>query len=188
MHVRSMFLLPPNNSAPNSSPQDLRRLAPEPVHLHSQTQKQLGSCLSALALHLGSRLDALLGKRPPAATPSGASAVQSQDRHCEWLKEGASQLHGLPVFPEIPQMFELPPLPRLLPSWQQLHSLTRPPIMLDAAKEHASQSVPQPPGLQQPQLGQHRRTSAFSRDHLLFGIGTGVSIGLLLVLFSRRCR
>lgn len=83
--------------------------------LPNPTQMRLGSCLGALGLHLGSRLDGVLG-RP--VTLTGHS-----EQGCEWIKDSAPQLQ-LPAFPELGSFeFTLPPIPRLLPSWQRLQSL-----------------------------------------------------------------
>ena len=71
------------------------------------TQGQLGACAGALALSIGSRLDALLG-RPLASSPSSSS-------ECDAWVEGATQKVALPEFPQLRHLdFTLPPLPRLL--------------------------------------------------------------------------
>ena len=79
------------------------------------TQSELASCMGALGLHLGGRLDALAGRAPAAA---------ASPRGCEWLRSDAPQLRGLPDFPEPPPGFSwrslpLPAIPRLLPRWEQ---------------------------------------------------------------------
>lgn len=82
----------------------------------SRPQGQLGACMGALALHLGSKFDAAVGRgaanKPPAA-----------DAGCEWVGERVEQL-SLPDFPEFgPLPWTVPAIPRLLPSWQRLHSI-----------------------------------------------------------------
>lgn len=91
------------------------------------TQTQLGSCMGALGLHLGSKLDAswrtaqlALGTPPKAVQPRAESA----ETGCDWLND--ANYFDLPAFPEFPANelgFELPPIPRLLPTTQQLQSL-----------------------------------------------------------------
>ena len=80
------------------------------------TQGRLGPCLGALSLHLGSRLDALLGQRLASSTQRPPVPEQG----CEWLSLESEPLR-LPEFPAFEHglHFSLPPLPRLLPpSWQ----------------------------------------------------------------------
>ena len=84
------------------------------------TQARLGGCLGALALHLGSRLDTALG-RPP----QSAAAPLAAEAGCEWLAQREEALQ-LPEFPklEFPKLdFGVPPLPRLVPSWEELQAL-----------------------------------------------------------------
>lgn len=96
------------------------------------TQAQLGGCLGALSLHLGSRLDAFLGRwMPPTASPAHAGA----ERHCESLGSRAQQaIDSLPDFPEshgfeFRSDWALPPLPRLVPrvSLWELQAAIEPP-------------------------------------------------------------
>lgn len=89
-------------------------------------QEQLAGCLSALSLHLGSRLhsawrtsQAQLSRPIPAMPPP----VQLSEG-CRWLKEQEAEI-GLPDYPEFPEVFELPaviPIPRLpgMPDWEQV--------------------------------------------------------------------
>jgi len=72
------------------------------------TQTDLSGCLGALALHLGSRLEAHLGRIAP--RPQAAFT-----RECEWVGRDTAELR-LPEFPPLEGLFEyeLPPLPRLL--------------------------------------------------------------------------
>ena len=82
------------------------------VALPMPTQTQLGSCVGALGLHLAQRFDAALGKPPTAAAATAEPG-------CEWLGDANSL--ELPGFPDMSGVeFTLPPLPRLLPQWQQL--------------------------------------------------------------------
>lgn len=87
------------------------------------SQAQFGSCLGALALHLGSRFDGLLGRAP-------AQSSAAPEAGCEWLKEGAAELQQIPDFPSLPSNFKLegggsllPAIPRLVPTWERLTSL-----------------------------------------------------------------
>ena len=104
-----------------------RRLACWYVGLPIPTQTQLGSCMGGLSISLASQLDvawrtaqSLSGHAPP---PRGESATESATEGCEWLTQGRHL--DLPAFPELsPDLFKLglPPIPRLVPTWQQLQS------------------------------------------------------------------
>lgn len=107
--------------------------------LPGPTQQQLGSCFGALALQLGSRLDAswrtaqaLLGRSPPVASVSSSVGQPG----CEWIAEAEARGLSLPEAPPFPTEldFRLPPIPRLLPSYQYLQSLATP-MDLPAARE-----------------------------------------------------
>ena len=91
------------------------------------TQNGLGSCASALALHIGGRLDAAwravagtaLGANAPEATAKSAAVGGGE---CEWLSDASTALPSFPEFPAFPEAseFRLPPIPRLVPpQWQQ---------------------------------------------------------------------
>ena len=94
------------------------------------TQTQLGGCIGAFGLHLGSRLDSLwmasLGvvSRSPMAGTAHYSAT-SVNARCEWIRGGRAALPEIPEFPAFPSKaeFKLPPIPRLLPSTLQLQQL-----------------------------------------------------------------
>lgn len=143
------------------------------------TQEQLGGCMGALALHLGSRLDALLGRaspsaKGPTATTRGSAGPSTSEAGCEWLHEG-SPLQTLPDFPEPPARFEVPPLPRLLPSWgQQLHSRAQPraPHGEGSMKESGERSVQQE--------ARHSQTAWVGA---VYGAGAGALAALAMVVF-----
>lgn len=91
------------------------------LELPGPTQEQLGSCIGALSLHIGSRLDAVLGRSTRVAATAATQAG------CEWVEH--QSYFALPDFPEPGvggwhqlEMW-LPPIPRLLPSWPQLQQL-----------------------------------------------------------------
>ena len=87
--------------------------------LPGPTRAELSNCLGALSLHLGSRLDRMLG-RPPVDPPVHA-AVQSG---CQLVAPESERLQ-LPPFPSLDGVdFTLPPLPRLLPSIERAHLLS----------------------------------------------------------------
>ena len=99
--------------------------------LPGPTQAELGSCLGALSLHLGSRLESLLQRH----TPRAASAEPS----CKWI-EDAPEMLQLPDFPDLGSFeFTVPPIPRLLPEWNQLqiHGSGTPQPHLVARQTHA---------------------------------------------------
>ena len=106
------------------------------IGLPMPTQRQLGGCIGALGLHLGSRLDSAwraaqfaIGRTPApmAPTPAPMAPTGAAEGGCEWLPDafdnGWIKLPDTPAFPSTSD-FTLPPIPRLLPSWQQLQSLT----------------------------------------------------------------
>ena len=73
--------------------------------------------------HLGSRLDAALGRSPSNVASNVASNGAAHTPGCEFVREGAPQLKGMPQFPDLGEMnweYALPALPALLPQWQQL--------------------------------------------------------------------
>jgi hypothetical protein len=88
------------------------------IALPPASQTQLGQCLGALSLHLGSRLDRFRG----APTPSQPGKTAAEPG-CEALDQSLEPLE-LPSFPEIDFDFRLPPLPRLVPSWESLQALS----------------------------------------------------------------
>ena len=76
----------------------------------------LANCMGALALHMGSKLDMMFGGAPKQAAQGAGE--------CEWVSEGELALPELPAFPDFTwNGFGVPPIPRLLPSWEHLHSL-----------------------------------------------------------------
>ena len=88
------------------------------LSLPMPTQQQLGQCMGAFSLSLGSRLDTLIGRAPG----SSAGKLSVAEPGCEWLEEGG--LFELPDLPEISSFeMSLPALPRLLPSWERLRWL-----------------------------------------------------------------
>ena len=94
------------------------------VALPAPTQSQLGSCLGALALHVGSKLDAswhaaqlALGR---AVRP--ARSTRLLGAKCGFVQDGTLELPAFPEFPEGLNGFTMPPIPRLVPNWQQLQS------------------------------------------------------------------
>ena len=113
------------------------------VGLPAPTQTQLGACMGALAIHLGSRLDAAWRAAQSAIGRGATTAAQQQpaaEPNCEWISR--SDALELPEFPQLPREldFALPPIPRLLPSWEQLQQLqsrgVRPAGTLEASRAH----------------------------------------------------
>ena len=92
------------------------------VTLPSPSQAQLAGCMGAVALHLGGRFDAMMRGRiyPRAAVGALGVGGGAAEGECESTAEGLS----LPQFPEVGRFeFRVPPVPRLLPSWERLHAL-----------------------------------------------------------------
>lgn len=83
------------------------------------TRTRLGSCMGALALHIGSKVDGLgIGSSEgAAASPLGESSLG--DPGCDWVKEAAREL----ALPQLAPALPLPPIPSLLPRWWQLQAL-----------------------------------------------------------------
>lgn len=78
------------------------------------TQQQLGTCMGSLALHLGSKLDAVRGK------PRVGSSPARTKPGCEWLDLTRVKL---PVFPSAGFEFKLPSIPLFLPEWLRQHGV-----------------------------------------------------------------
>lgn len=98
-----------------------RRLSCWILALPRSPQEQLGNCIGALSLHLGSRLETLLGRGMPATAVQPAATEPG----CEWLEHGTGRLR-LPELPELGGFqFSLPPIPRLVPPPEQLLVLQR---------------------------------------------------------------
>jgi|MDSY01.2.fsa_nt_gb hypothetical protein len=92
------------------------------VGLPLPTQAQLGGCLSALLLHMGSRLDGVIGTSRGGGTSRGVRGpgVASSEPGCEWLDEEIVNELQIPDFPTPDFEFTLPPIPRLLPRWRTI--------------------------------------------------------------------
>ena len=133
-------------------------------------RSQLGGCLVALTLHLGSRLDAMIGRPPQSpAVPFAAEAG------CEWLAQ--VEALQLPEFPMVDFEFRLPPLPRLVPSWEQLLSL--------GAAEPSKPLGSRPLGRLAASF-QSPTASTQARTHLALGGGAGVGLGAALYMLLFR--
>lgn len=128
------------------------------ISLPRLSQSQLGSCMGALGLHVGSRLEAAAAASQLRLGTS-APAAQSEPG-CEWLEGASLQLPAFPAFPRSDASFTLPPIPRLMPSWQRLQSL--------AEQRHHAQLEPQ------------QEDSSLS--HLGIGAAAGFGLGAALVL------
>lgn len=79
----------------------------------------LQACWGALGITLARRFEAM---RSGGGAPASQMAAEPT---CDWVESNAAALQ-LPQFPQlsdgVPYDFKLPPIPRLLPQWQQLHS------------------------------------------------------------------
>ena len=83
----------------------------------------LQACVGALSVHLAQRFEQFMSLRGGARQPLGQSAQQAE-QGCEWVSEGERlQLPQFPSFGEQGFDFSLPPIPRLMPSWQHLQTL-----------------------------------------------------------------
>ena len=154
-----------------------RRLGCWWLTLPGPLQMDLGGCLGALSLHLGGRLDALL-RQPTRLAPNAEPG-------CEWVTE-AEQIE----LPELPSLghseegsfgFSLPPIPRLLPSWEelQLHSRLSAPVHGGVLREQLAAFK-----VLAPARGTDK-TTAISGLSTAAGVGAGGSmlgLGLVVVL------
>ena len=115
------------------------------------TQGQLGACMGALALFVGSKLDVAwrgaqtaLGRSAGAAAGGGAAeSAACESRVDALLNRGSLQL---PSFPEFPNdlKFTPPPIPRLMPTWERMMSLVEDSKVTVLAQEPMPQPEPQP--------------------------------------------
>ena len=154
------------------------------VGLPLTKQTQLGSCMGALALHVGSRLEvawraAQMALKRPLPVSSPAARLPEG---CEWLSQETSL--GLPAFPPFPvdNEFKLPPLPRLLPMWDVLRQLQS--LMHEQEPQQAFE------------LAHMFRSSASTADKswaitsvagASAGLATGLILSTWLALRRRRC-
>jgi|TARA_B100000513_G_scaffold193418_1_gene120784 hypothetical protein len=167
------------------------------------TQSQLGACLGAFALHVGSKLDTawahaqiLLGRPVPSAgsfSAAGRGVGSAYASGCDaWIKETSAELQ-LPEFPEFPSgmPWQVPPIPRLVPQWQRLEGLMRAvdPAWQAASPTPLAESLAQPIVERQPQRVQHPQRYSWG----VFCLGTAGGAGLSLaavaaVLLRHACR
>ena len=91
-------------------------------------QAGLQACMGALSLAVARSFQAALGGSR-AAQPGDVAAAESG---CEWVQK--PQTLQLPDFPDLGNFeFTVPPVPRLVPSWEHLHSLVAPKQIFAAA-------------------------------------------------------
>tara|TARA_B100000524_G_scaffold341580_1_gene235797 strand:+ start:1228 stop:2985 length:1758 start_codon:yes stop_codon:yes gene_type:complete len=92
------------------------------ITLPSLTRGTVGSCLGALSLHFGSRLDALRGVLKDGSSVPRATLETPKIVCNEWLSETKLDLPELPSLPDDVK-FQLPPIPRLIPDLDYLRNL-----------------------------------------------------------------
>ena len=161
--------------------------------LPTPMQSQLGNCIGALALHLGSRFAAVVRSVPTLAgrptvrlagrpTAHISSEQPTAEHGCEWL--GSSEGIDLPAFPEVGGIeFSLPSIPRLVPSWQRLQGLTGNGAQRVVAMEaHGAGSLQ--PSLEQQRVSNQDTMGTFASS---FGSGVGVAFSVAL-LYRVVCR
>ena len=86
------------------------------------TQSQLGACMGALGLHLGSKLDTSM--RALGISRGATRSAPAAEPNCDWIQENG-HVRELPQFPSGDSIqFTVPPIPRLLPSWEHLQVKT----------------------------------------------------------------
>ena len=127
-------------------------------------QGQLEGCAAALGLHLASRLDAALGRPPRQSSLAAADG-------CQGLLSRPGAVPELPQFPQIPRSgFSVPPLPRLLPMWDQLR-------MLHSKRQEEREALAEPPA---------PRWQAAAGAGAGVGVGAAALFAIGAALFSRR--
>lgn len=141
-------------------------------------QVTVGGCVGALALHVGSRLDAawraaqtLAGGRPGATSARAASPTPAAS--CEWFEEATVELAlpPLPSFPPFPATAEwtLPPIPQLLPQqWRHFQGRGDGVQQLLVAVEEP----------EQPRIGSTKSWTSFG---LGAAAGTGLVAGIVFL-------
>ena len=158
-------------------------------------QKQYRACLGALGLHLLGRFDrawhamqAVMGNLQP-AHPTIEMVPFSLEPGCQWVDERSN--FKLPDFPQLPTVhpeFRLPSIPKLLPTWQrlhslgamkeQLHALPTPSMSFAQARGHLGQ-------LRESQLLQAQMPQGLS---VTTGVGVGAMFAFVLVLIAAHRR
>ena len=95
------------------------------VSLPGGVAERVSSCMGALGVHLGSRLDAAWRAANRGKPALRAQPEQTAEAGCEWLQKNRGEV-TLPEFPVLPisPHFELPPMRRLLPSSRELMRLS----------------------------------------------------------------
>jgi hypothetical protein len=67
--------------------------------------------------------------------------VQSAEQNCEWVEQGIA---NLPEFPTLGEFeFTLPPIPRLLPTWERLQSLSTETRIASGDAAHEASTIAQ---------------------------------------------
>jgi|TARA_B100000513_G_C11877706_1_gene178143 hypothetical protein len=140
----------------------------------------LQACMGALSLHLANRLDTLFRSwralhfwKPDTAS----QPPRDLGENCEWVGESGAERLDLPDFPDFPIKFELPPvipIPRLLPSFEELQSRTS-----TSGAKHAA-SLPS----QRSASVQHAQPPAW--EVTLLGAGAGAA-GAALAFGAMAC-
>lgn len=150
-------------------------------------QEALGSCLGALGLHLGSRLQAALPKDSetlqaalprPSATPP---PTVGSEAGCDWLGHaGRLSLPDFPTLPNAPDAFKAPipwaPIPWLLPLWQKERFLQS----IQLGGQHRQQAQ-----LHRPQgrtASRHQQARRQWWASVGAGAGAGLAVGSSLML------
>jgi|MDSY01.1.fsa_nt_gb hypothetical protein len=108
---------------------------------------ELGSCVGALGLHIGSRLELAWRSARPRSAPLGIEReVGAAATGCAWMRDGVLELPlELPPFPDLGTLdaFTLPPIPRLVPSLEHLESRAEQMLRLDRfVNHHATNRLP----------------------------------------------
>ena len=130
-----------------------RRVACWWIGLPLPSQQQMGACIGALSLSLGSKLDAAwrsargggggIGGGGGGGGGGGTRAqLSAVEPGCDWVNMEST---SLPSVPEMPSQFKwtLPPIPRLIPTLRELQSFNRqhPHLARSAIDQRASREA-----------------------------------------------
>ena len=129
----------------------------------------LHACLGALSLHVARRFELWRSgaRAMSGASKRGTDGAPTSEAGCEWVQLELDL--ELPPFPELGpherDLFQVPPLPRLIPAWERLHTLLG----------------------TQPQLAMTRlETPAVEMAWATAGAGAGFGVALVLFALATR--
>jgi len=150
-------------------------------------QGPLQACFGALGLSLAQRFEQLV-RLKGANIPRGPFEGTSEPG-CDWVSDGSAQLE-LPEFPAIGDGFEftLPPIPRLLPSFQHLQSYAPGVTSADAFGQQPSEDTIERPNREVSAAAASAAAATSVPVDAIYYAGLGASAGFLLGVILARLR